>query len=65
MSKIDFNNPPKMMPIKEAARYLGVSEYFLRQGVKDNTVPNIKSGTKYYIAVDTFLERINCRDCSQ
>ena len=59
MSKIiDISSSPKLMSIKNAAAYLGVSEYFLRCGVKNNTIPFIRSGCKYYIAVDLLMENL-------
>lgn len=49
---------PKLMSIKSAARYLGVTDYFLRTGVKNGTVPFVRSGCKYYIAVDVLMESL-------
>ena len=46
------------MPIKAAAEYLGVSQYFLRQGIKNDTVPHIRSGNKFYIAVDILMDTL-------
>lgn len=53
---LDVNKSPKLMPIKAAAEYLGVTDYFLRKGVKDGTIPFIRSGCKYYIAVDILMD---------
>lgn len=57
-NKIVNITPPRLMSLKKAAEYFGVSEYFLRQGVKNGTIPFIRSGTKYYISVDAMMERI-------
>ncbi len=54
----DIGRPPKLMPIKAAAKYLGVTDYFLRKGVRDSTVPFVRSGNKYYIAVDVIMESL-------
>lgn len=48
----------RLMPIKAAAEYLGVSQYFLRQGIKNDTVPHIRSGNKFYIAVDVLMDTL-------
>lgn len=55
---INIESPPKMMSIKKASEYLGVSEYGLRKGIKDGSIPFMRSGAKYYVAVDALLERI-------
>lgn len=59
---IDFGAPPKLMPIKAAAEYLGVTSYFLRTGIKSGTVPFIRSGCKYYIAVDVLMDSLKQRN---
>lgn len=55
---INIDKSPKLMPIKMAAEYLGVTNYFLRKGVKNETIPFIRSGCKYYIAVDILMDRL-------
>ena len=37
--------------IAEACKTTGLSQYFLRQGCKDGTIPHVKSGGVYYINV--------------
>ena len=44
--------------IPEACRSTGLSQYFLRQGCKNGTVPHIKSGPTYYINVPALLEKL-------
>lgn len=50
--------PPRLMSLKKASEYFGVSDYFLRQGVKNGSIPYIRSGAKYYISVDALTEKI-------
>lgn len=38
--------------ISEAARTTGLSQYFIRNGCKDGTIPCIRSGTAYLVDVD-------------
>lgn len=45
--------------ITEACKTTGLSQYFLRQGCKDGTIPHVKSGGVYYINVPALLEALN------
>ena len=45
--------------IAEACRTTGLSQYFLRRGCKNGTVPHIKSGSTYYINVPELLGQLN------
>lgn len=44
--------------IPEACRTTGLSQYFLRKGCKDGSVPHIISGPTYYIDVPALLEKL-------
>ena len=44
--------------IPEACRNTGLSQYYLRRGCKDGTVPHIKSGTVYLVDVPALLEKL-------
>lgn len=44
--------------IPEACKSTGLSQYFLRNGCKNGTVPHVKSGPTYYIDVPVLLERL-------
>ena len=44
--------------IPEACKTTGLSQYFLRRGCKNGTVPHIRSGTVYYIDVEALLRRL-------
>ncbi len=45
--------------ISSAARITGLSQYYLRQGVRNGTVPHIRSGTKYLINLPRLLKTLD------
>ena len=47
---------------QEASRTTGLSQYFLRQGCKNGTVPHIKSGGTYYVNVFALLRQLGADD---
>lgn len=47
--------------IPEACRTTGLSQYFLRKGCKDGTVPHIKSGPTYYVNVPALLNKLGAK----
>ena len=47
------------MKIGAASRATGLSQYFLRQGCKDGTIPHIKSGTVYLVNVPKLLRQLD------
>lgn len=51
--------------IPEAARTTGLSTYFLRHGVRDGSVPHIKSGTVYLINVPALLRKLDAESNSR
>ena len=44
--------------IPEASKTTGLSQYFLRKGCREGTVPHIKSGTVYMIDVPALLQKL-------
>ena len=44
--------------IPDACESTGLSQFFLRNGCKDGTIPHIKSGTTYYINVPALLKQL-------
>lgn len=44
--------------IAEACKTTGLSQYYLRQGCKDGTIPHVKSGGVYYINVPVLMEAL-------
>ena len=51
--------------IPEAAKTTGLSTYFLRRGIRDGTVPHIKSGTVYLVNVPALLRRLDVESTAQ
>lgn len=47
--------------IAETCKTTGLSQYFLRQGCKNGTVPHIKSGGVYYINVPALMETLGTK----
>lgn len=45
--------------IKEACRTTGLSQYMLRRGCQDGTVPHVRSGRTYYVNVPALLEKLD------
>lgn len=50
------------MKIGAASRVTGLSQYFLRQGCKDGSVPHVKSGTVYLVNVPKLLRQLDADD---
>lgn len=44
--------------IKDACKVTGLSQYYLRSGCKDGTIPHIKSGTVYLINIPALLKKL-------
>lgn len=67
MCVIYANEVMPMVPfqkITEACKTTGLSQYFLRQGCKDGTIPHIKSGGVYYINVQALVEQLGKKEQS-
>ena len=45
--------------VTDAAKTTGLSTFFLRRGLRDGTIPHIKSGNKYLINIPRLLEVLN------
>ncbi len=45
--------------IAEACKTTGLSQYYLRQGCRNGTIPHIKSGGVYYINVPALMEKLD------
>ena len=44
--------------IAETSRTTGLSQYYLRNGCKDGTIPHVKSGTVYLVNVPALLKML-------
>ena len=45
--------------IPDACKTTGISQFALRRGCTDGTVPHIKAGTVYLIDVEALLEKLH------
>lgn len=50
------------MKIREASMATGLSQFYLRQGCKDNSIPHIKSGTVYLVNVAKLLRQLDAEE---
>ena len=53
-----FDGPP-FQKIPLAARSTGLSQFYLRQGIKAGTVPYVKSGNAFLVNVPKLLESLD------
>lgn len=44
--------------IPEACHTTGLSQYMLRHGCRDGTIPHVKSGRTYYVNVPALLDKL-------
>lgn len=56
------NTGPPFQKIHEACATTGLSQYYLRNGCKDGSIPHIKSGGVYYINVPALLRQLGAID---
>lgn len=50
---------PRMATIQEVAKKTGISEYAIRKLIKRNEIIYVKSGVKYLVNFDRFLDYLN------
>ena len=55
---IDMNQPIFFF-FKQAAKTTGLSEWFLRQALKNGTLPHIRTGTKVLVNVPRLLVELD------
>lgn len=46
------------LKIKDACTVTGLSQYFLRKGCKDGSIPCVRSGPTYYVNIPALLEQL-------
>lgn len=52
-------NGTPFQKIPDASKTTGLSQYFLRNGCKDGTIPHVKSGTVYLVNVPALLRKLD------
>lgn len=50
---------PRIRTIRETAKETGVSEYSIRQLVRENKIYYLKSGTRFLLNLDYFIDFLN------
>ena len=50
-------NPP-FQKIKQASKTIGLSQYYLRKGCRDGSIPCVKSGAVYLVNVPALLRQL-------
>ncbi len=53
---------PRMVTIKKLSEQTGISEFHIRRLIKSNRIKYIRTGTKYLINFDKFVEYLNNGD---
>lgn len=54
-----FETATPFQKIPAASRATGLSQYFLRRGCRDGSIPHIMSGTVYLVNVPALLRKFN------
>ena len=47
------------MKIAQASKITGLSQFFLRKGCRDGSVPHVMSGTTYLVNIPALLRKLN------
>jgi hypothetical protein len=55
--KIYDRNQP-FQTIAQACRTTGLSQYFLRKGCREGSVPSVRSGRTWYVDVPALVEKL-------
>lgn len=58
-STIDKAALPLFLTIAQAAKVTGLSQYFIRQSVRDGSIPSIQCGSKYMIGTEKMLSALD------
>ena len=53
---------PRMMTVKQLSEQTGISEFHIRRLLKSNRIKYIRTGTKYLVNFDKFVEYLNNGD---
>lgn len=53
---------PPFQRIPQAAETTGLSQYYLRRGCKDGSIPHIRSGPVYFINIPALLRQLGAAE---
>lgn len=59
MKKVINEQATPFMKIREASAVTGLSQYYLRRGCRDGSIPHILSGTVYFVNVPSLLRKLD------
>lgn len=54
-----YNNGTPFQKIKEACKTTGLSQYYLRAGCRDGSIPCIRCNGVYFVNVPAFLQQLD------
>lgn len=57
--KQSLDGRPPFVTISQACELTGLSQNFLRRGVKDGSVPHVKSGRVYLVNIPALLRKLD------
>lgn len=57
-----MTNSPPFQKIKQASEITGLSQYYLRRGCKDGSIPHICSGHVYLINIPALLQKLGATE---
>lgn len=55
----NYDPAHRFQTIADATRTTGLSQYFIRRGCKDGSIPHVKSGSKFLVNVPLLLEAMD------
>lgn len=61
--KKDYNPTARYQSIADACRTTGLSQYYLRNGCKDGSIPHIRCGRVYMIDVSGLYDALDAQQC--
>ena len=55
----NYDPAQRFQTIADATRTTGLSQYFIRRGCKDGSIPHVKSGSKFLVNIPLLLEAMD------
>lgn len=59
MNNVIDMKTPMFLPIKEAAKITGLSEYYFRQNIKAGKIPHLREGNKIFVNMPRLFEMLD------
>lgn len=60
-TKISIGSPTHFVTVKQAVKYTGLSEHYIRQQLQAGKIPHIMAGKKYLINLPLFKEMLDAQ----